>query len=62
MYGQILPEERGSNGFGYDALFLLPGLGLTMAELTNEQKNRLSHRALAVRAALPTLRRLIRAD
>jgi len=62
VYGQILPQERGSNGFGYDALFLLPGLGLTMAELTNEQKNRLSHRALAVRAALPTLRRLIRAD
>ncbi|MFM8319681.1 MAG: RdgB/HAM1 family non-canonical purine NTP pyrophosphatase, partial [Chloroflexota bacterium] len=46
--GEILPEERGANGFGYDALFLLPELGRTMAELEMEQKNRLSHRARAV--------------
>jgi len=62
VYGQILAEERGNNGFGYDALFLLPGLGRSMAELSNEEKNKLSHRALAVRAALPTLQRLIRAE
>jgi XTP/dITP diphosphohydrolase len=62
VYGQILPEERGSNGFGYDPLFLLPGLGRSMAELSNEEKNRLSHRALAVQAALPTLQRLIGAE
>lgn len=53
--GEIIPEERGSNGFGYDPIFLLPGLGRTMAELTMEQKNELSHRALAVKAAVPTL-------
>ncbi len=46
--GVILDAPRGTNGFGYDPLFLLPGLGRTMAELTTEEKNRLSHRALAV--------------
>lgn len=48
--GHIIPEERGQNGFGYDPIFLLPDLGLTMAELTMEQKNQLSHRAQAIRA------------
>lgn len=56
--GEIIPEERGQNGFGYDPIFWLPELGQTMAELSMEQKNRLSHRARAVRAALPILRRL----
>src|SRR5688572_20749269 len=46
--GKIIPEERGSGGFGYDPIFLLPELGKTMAELTLEEKNRLSHRARAV--------------
>ncbi len=46
--GIILDAPRGINGFGYDPLFLLPSLGLTMAELSSEVKNRLSHRALAV--------------
>jgi XTP/dITP diphosphohydrolase len=46
--GEISPEERGSGGFGYDPIFLVEGLGRTMAELTMEEKNRLSHRARAV--------------
>jgi XTP/dITP diphosphohydrolase len=46
--GQIIPEERGTGGFGYDPIFLLSELGKTMAELTMEEKNRLSHRARAV--------------
>jgi XTP/dITP diphosphohydrolase len=54
--GEILPEERGSNGFGYDPIFYLAGLGRTMAELTRAEKNTLSHRARAVQAALPVLR------
>ncbi len=54
--GEIIPTERGSGGFGYDPVFLLSGLGLTMAELSMEQKNQLSHRALAVQAAVPVLR------
>ena len=46
--GEIIPEERGTGGFGYDPVFLLPELGKTMAELPREEKNRLSHRARAV--------------
>jgi XTP/dITP diphosphohydrolase len=53
--GEIIPEERGQNGFGYDPIFLLPQLGRTMAELSLEEKNRLSHRARAVRAAIPLI-------
>ena len=56
--GEIIPEERGTGGFGYDPIFLLPELGKTMAELTMDEKNRLSHRARAVMNATDTLRRL----
>lgn len=51
-YGEIITEERGVNGFGYDPIFYLPELDKTMAELCNEEKNRISHRALAARAAI----------
>lgn len=54
--GEIIPEERGSNGFGYDPVFYLPERGLTMAELGSAEKNRISHRARALQAALPILR------
>jgi len=47
----IIPEPRGANGFGYDPVFYLPELGKTMAELTLEQKNRVSHRARAAEKA-----------
>lgn len=57
--GEIIPEERGDNGFGYDPIFLLTDLGLTMAELPTQIKNRLSHRGLAVEAARPVLTKLI---
>jgi XTP/dITP diphosphohydrolase len=53
--GEIIPEARGSDGFGYDPIFLLPELGRTMAELTMAEKNRLSHRARAVLAARPLI-------
>ena len=56
--GEIIPQERGTNGFGYDPIFQLPG-GLTMAELSMEQKNRLSHRALAIQAAIPILKTIL---
>jgi XTP/dITP diphosphohydrolase len=46
--GEIISEERGTGGFGYDPVFLLSGLGKTMAELSIDEKNRLSHRARAV--------------
>lgn len=57
--GEIIPEERGQGGFGYDPIFLIKGLGLTMAELSSEEKNRVSHRAGAVAAARPILARII---
>jgi len=59
VYGEIIPVERGNNGFGYDSLFLIPALGRTTAELSMEEKNRLSHRALAVQNAIPVLRKLL---
>ena len=45
--GEIIPERRGNGGFGYDPIFFLPDLGMTVAELSPEVKNRLSHRAQA---------------
>jgi XTP/dITP diphosphohydrolase len=56
--GEIIPEERGTSGFGYDPIFLLEGLNKTMAELEMEEKNRLSHRGQAVRNAIPVLSKL----
>jgi len=49
--GAIITELRGSNGFGYDPVFLIPQVSKTMAELTSDEKNRLSHRSVAARMA-----------
>jgi XTP/dITP diphosphohydrolase len=48
--GKILKAPRGQNGFGYDPLFLIPELGKTTAELSPDEKNRISHRGQALRA------------
>lgn len=48
--GQVLDAPRGTNGFGYDPLFLDPAAGLTAAELDPERKDALSHRGKALRA------------
>jgi XTP/dITP diphosphohydrolase len=55
--GFITLEPRGEEGFGYDPIFYLPELGKTMAELTLEEKNRVSHRGRAAREAINLLRR-----
>ena len=47
--GVIINEARGTNGFGYDPVFLFPELGKTFAELDEAEKNQYSHRARAVR-------------
>ncbi|MBI2750166.1 MAG: non-canonical purine NTP pyrophosphatase, partial [Burkholderiales bacterium] len=47
-HGSIAREPRGANGFGYDPLFLVPARGLTAAELSAEDKNRISHRGQAL--------------
>jgi XTP/dITP diphosphohydrolase len=54
--GEITPEERGTGGFGYDPIFLLTELSKTMAELSMDEKNRLSHRARAVMKAKDILK------
>jgi XTP/dITP diphosphohydrolase len=46
-HGEILTAPRGSGGFGYDPLFLVPATGRSAAELAESEKNALSHRALA---------------
>jgi XTP/dITP diphosphohydrolase len=48
--GVIVDAPRGDNGFGYDPLLLVPALGKTSAELSPDEKNRLSHRGAATRA------------
>jgi XTP/dITP diphosphohydrolase len=57
--GVIVNEPRGDNGFGYDPVFLFPHLNKTMAELTSEIKNQISHRALAARKARPVLQEIM---
>ena len=53
--GVIAEEERGSNGFGYDPLLYLPEYDCTAAQLTAEEKNRISHRARALQGLLDKL-------
>ena len=53
--GLLLSAPRGTDGFGYDPLFLLPALGLTMAEISREQKWELGHRGKAFRILLTKL-------
>ena len=57
--GEIIPEDRGLGGFGYDRIFQLEGSEYTMAELTEQKKNSLSHRALAVGKLIPVLQGLL---
>ena len=60
--GEIIPQERGQGGFGYDPIFYLPEPGCTMAELPMAEKNRLSHRARAVLAAKPIILEMLNAN
>jgi XTP/dITP diphosphohydrolase len=53
--GLITRTPRGSGGFGYDPFFVVEGTGKTMAELSNAEKNRVSHRALAFASLRPAL-------
>lgn len=54
--GTIATQPRGANGFGYDPLFRLPGRNLTAAELSPEEKNRISHRGQALARLLERLK------
>ncbi|NLK01509.1 MAG: RdgB/HAM1 family non-canonical purine NTP pyrophosphatase [Clostridiaceae bacterium] len=46
--GVILDQKRGTNGFGYDPVFYIPDIGLTTAEMLPEDKNKISHRGIAI--------------
>ncbi len=56
--GCIIDTARGRGGFGYDPIFFIPGLGRTMAELSPDEKNRISHRARATQVIRPVLAKL----
>ena len=49
VHGTVADAPRGENGFGYDPLFIVPGTGRTMAELSEEEKDAVSHRGRAAR-------------
>lgn len=55
--GRIGYEEKGSNGFGYDPIFYVPEFGKTTAELTEEEKNKVSHRGKALELMKEELRK-----
>jgi XTP/dITP diphosphohydrolase len=57
--GFIAHEPRGVNGFGFDPVFWLPQHNQTMAELSPDEKNRISHRGQAALRAAELLRRMI---
>ncbi len=60
--GIIIPDERGTGGFGYDPIFFIPEEDYTMAELTEDRKNQISHRARALQALLPVIRETLQLD
>ena len=55
LYGEITDKRAGANGFGYDPYFYLPEYGCTTAELDPEIKNKISHRANAIKALVEKL-------
>ena len=56
LEGEIARQPAGEGGFGYDPIFFLPQMGVTAAQLAPRQKNRISHRARALRKARAILR------
>jgi len=56
LEGRIIPEPRGTHGFGYDPIFIPRGYDITTAEMTPEEKDAISHRGQAFRALVASLR------
>ena len=59
MDGRLVREPRGSNGFGYDPIFVPDGYDVTSAQLASEEKDAISHRGKALRELVPHLRALL---
>ena len=57
MEGIIAKEQRGSNGFGYDPILFIPEYNRTSAELSSDEKNKLSHRGNALRKMIEIINR-----
>lgn len=57
--GYITEKEIGNRGFGYDSIFMLPKIGKTYAELSFDEKNKISHRAIALRKLRVRLEELL---
>ena len=62
VHGTLTREPRGENGFGYDPIFFYPPMGMTTAELPPEVKNRVSHRANALKLMYEKLKEAGYAD
>ncbi len=59
LKGTILTEPRGTGGFGYDPVFLPDGFGNTLAEMSLEEKNKISHRSIAIAQLVKHLKSMI---
>jgi len=59
LEGVIAEKEMGTNGFGYDPIFFVPGLNKTVAQLTSEEKNVISHRGSAIGKLKPLLKQFL---
>ncbi|MEM7035077.1 MAG: RdgB/HAM1 family non-canonical purine NTP pyrophosphatase [Chloroflexota bacterium] len=57
--GMIASEPLGEHGFGYDPIFYIPAYNQTMAQLSPEMKNKISHRGVAAKAAVPVLEKIL---
>lgn len=62
LEGLITEKEIGNNGFGYDPIFFVPHLKKTVAQLTREEKNAISHRGNAIRKLKPLLNKLLKSN
>lgn len=62
LEGLIIEKEIGDNGFGYDPIFFVPNLRKTVAQLTREQKNAISHRGKAIAQLKPLLDKLLKSS
>jgi XTP/dITP diphosphohydrolase len=59
VYGQLTGSPRGSNGFGYDPIFVPDGFALTTAQMSPDEKDKISHRGQALRALAPVMAELL---
>ncbi len=62
MYGKVIAQKRGTNGFGYDPCFIPEGFEKTLGELEDSVKKEISHRSKALNLAKPIINMLKKLD